>query len=699
MFVSANELLGITGLPGTVQGIRLALNKWAGNAETMKRKRAGTKAYEYHIDCLPAEAQRVLRERHLQQMMTAAPADAAASKTEVSKANADLEKAGKLDVYRRCPALIGDRLADLTDKQRQIADARMLLVQHILTIGQQPRYSCAQAIRFIVQQAKIGQLPEGIAQAAQVANAKKGKNRQLSEITLKRWLADYKKAATPAERLIVLAPGKREVVKPEHIAWLHDYLAHYRKPNGCSMKEAYADFCAEWQQRYADEPLMLAAQPSYDAVLYAMEKLPETVKQRGRKTGSEYRQLEGFIRRDWTSLPVNYVWIGDGHGMKMKVAHPDHGQPFSPEVTFIIDGSCRYITGWSLSLSENVIAVTDALRYGIATHGKPFLYYSDNGSGETNNTLDADITGILTRLNIEHPTGIAGNPQGRGIIERLNRTLPMRIARHFATYYGTGADRETVRKTGKALKSALNAQSKGGELTVAQQTTLRKLPSWEMLIDEIKAGVEWYNARPHSELPKRPDGQHYSPVEFRRWKLENDGTELEWLTQFELRDLFMPQTERTVRRCEIRFLNNIYYAAKLADEHDRKVLISYDIHDASKVIVRRMDGTYLCEALWDGNKQLAFPVTAEYHNRQQRIKGMRKRGEEKVALAEAENTVTLPAVAEDDWLPGNVYRTVGNAAVKQTVECEVQADDWDTEGALQRGLALLEAQQDADPLL
>jgi len=38
-------------------------------------------------------------------------------------------------------------------------------------------------------------------------------------------------------------------------------------------------------------------------------------------------------------------------------------------VTFIIDSGCRYITGWSLSLSENVIAVTNALQYGIATHG------------------------------------------------------------------------------------------------------------------------------------------------------------------------------------------------------------------------------------------------------------------------------------------------------------------------------------------
>lgn len=50
------------------------------------------------------------------------------------------------------------------------------------------------------------------------------------------------------------------------------------------------------------------------------------------------------------------------------------------------------------------------------------------------------------------------------------------------------------------------------------------------------------------------------------------------MTQFELRALFMPQTERTVSSYEICFLNNIYYATKLADEHRYKVLVSYDIH-------------------------------------------------------------------------------------------------------------------------
>lgn len=95
------------------------------------------------------------------------------------------------------------------------------------------------------------------------------------------------------------------------------------------MQEAYDDFAAEWYEVHQDNPAMCAALPSYDQVCYAMNKLPVVVKQRGRITGSEFRQYEGFVRRDWLSLPVNYAWIGDGHGMKMKVAHPDHGNPFS----------------------------------------------------------------------------------------------------------------------------------------------------------------------------------------------------------------------------------------------------------------------------------------------------------------------------------------------------------------------------------
>ncbi|MGP1009023.1 Mu transposase C-terminal domain-containing protein [Serratia sp. CY68801] len=690
MFFVAKELVGIPGLPKTAKGIREALCRFSAGSESLVRKRTGSKAFEYHIDCLPDVAQQSLRARQIKELMNDSAKELPAAKPQSPAApRAKGADESKIAVYRKCPALLEQKLNTLTAAQRQTADARMALVVEVMRLGDLPGFSCAKAIREIVRQAQASELPERLANAASAANAKKGTSRSLSEISLKRWVADFNKTSSAAERLLLLAPGKRQVVKPEEIKWLPEFLSFYRRPDGRGIQEAYDDFAKEWVERYQDDPLMRDAIPSYDQVCYAMNKLPVVVKQKGRITGSEFRQYEGFIRRDWESLPVNYVWIGDGHGMKMKVAHPDHGNPFSPEVTFILDGSCRFIVGWSLALSESVIAVADALRHGIKNHGKPFLYYSDNGGGETNNTFDAELTGILPRLGIDHRLGIPENPQGRGIIERLNRSLAMRISRQFATYYGTGADRSTVRRMTKALQSATNAANKGKELSAKQEKTLRDLPSWEALIDAIEAGVEWYNNRPHDSLPLRGDGEHFTPAQFRRYKLEKEATAIEWLSDLELREMFMPQIERHVSRCEVRLFNNFYYSPELNNEHGNQVLVNYDLHDASKVIVRRLDGSFICEAIWDGNKQQAFPVTAEYHQRQQRIKGMRQRGEEKVRLAEAENVHTLAAPAEQDWLPGNVYKPVRRTA--PVMLADVEDAEYSEDEYLNNSLDILES--------
>ncbi|MGL5800402.1 MAG: DNA-binding protein, partial [Plesiomonas sp.] len=64
MFLSVNELMGLPGLPVTAQGIRVALNKRAGDSSALKQKRDGSKAFVYHIDCLPEETQIAVRERH-----------------------------------------------------------------------------------------------------------------------------------------------------------------------------------------------------------------------------------------------------------------------------------------------------------------------------------------------------------------------------------------------------------------------------------------------------------------------------------------------------------------------------------------------------------------------------------------------------------------------------------------------------------
>ncbi|EDR9398037.1 transposase [Salmonella enterica subsp. enterica] len=693
MYVVAKELVGVPGMPATTKGIREALQRYVGGMSELTRRRSGTKAIEYSVDCLPEVTQKAIRERYIAQLMEAETPQEPAKP--VVRRQRDPDAISPLEAYRGSPQLMEERLNALTENQRQIADARIAIVREVLRIGSEPGFTCAKAIRFIVRQSESGELNERMAGFVAVANAKKGEARALSAITLKRWMAEYNKAENAAERLLLLAPGKREEMKVEEISWLADFLAQYRQSNGRPMTEAYEDFVAEWNRRHAEEPYMLQIVPSYDAIRRVMKKLPEVTKQKGRITGSEYRQLEGFTRRDWLQMPVNYVWIGDGHGMKLKCAHPIHGRPFSPEVTFVIDGATRFVVGWSMDLAENVFAVAGAIQHGIRNHGKPFIYYSDNGSGETADVLDKEIVGILPRLGVNHPTGIAGNPQGRGIIERLNRTLPMRIARKYRTYFGKGADRETLRKLNRDLRSAFNTLQQGKNLNAKQRAAMRDLPSWSELCEAVREGVEWYNNRPHSELPMKANGKHFSPAEYRKKRLAEEDTEIEWLSDVELRDMFRPMVEKPVRRCEIHWLNNIYYAPELRDEHGRKVLISYDIHDASKITVRRLDGSFICEAVWNGNKRAAFPVTAEYHKHQQRIKGMRKRAEEKIRDAEDENINVLEHKQPEPWV-GNIYQPVGNTVTVQQVETETEEEYAGAKEDYRRGLALIAAQMEDD---
>ncbi|WP_017806813.1 Mu transposase C-terminal domain-containing protein [Avibacterium paragallinarum] len=615
-YYSAQELicLRLSVLPTTKKAV---IDK-AKRENWQSRKRVGRGGgLEYALSSLPQDVQDAIRDKFATSVVVAKP--------------------------KKLPVMRSVVLTELTEKQRQAAEARMALVAYVLKLEEvQPRYK---AVKFFCQQAKQHLLSPELMQLVAKANNKKGESRVIGERTLNQWVLDYEKATTPEERLKALAPMQRVAKKAEEISWLPDFLAEYRQTNGINVAEAYGYFA------FADQPLMLEMLPSLDRVRRALAKLPRHIKEIGRKTGAELRALKTYVKRDWSKLLVNDVWVGDGHSMKMKVAHPDHGRPFIPEITLIMDAPCRYIVGWSASLSENALAVADALRNGIEQHGIPAIYYSDNGGGEKNWLLDGDITGMLPRLGINHQTGIPGNPQGRGIIERVHQTILYRIARQFETYHGSGADRETVRKVSTgviSLEKALRKNTALEDLTPKQRGAMGKLPSWNQFLDAVQAGIDWYNnEHKHSEIG------YVTPATKRRELMAKMGEEnLLYLTPVEARDLFRPAVERTPERGWVRLFNNYYFSQKLLDVDGQKVQVAFDIHDPSKVIVRKLDGVFVCYAELDGNKRDAFPMSFVEKTRKERHQRRAKLKQEQLdeINAELNPVITIEHKESADWL-------------------------------------------------
>ncbi|EDW4642204.1 transposase, partial [Salmonella enterica subsp. enterica serovar Java] len=447
MFVVAKELVGIPGLPVTTKGIREALVRFSGEHPEFVRKREGTKAFEYHIDCLPEQAREVVKRRLFNQVVASAEhcqADARVSVT--SKARQELV------LMQKCPALATREADKLTEQQRLIADARCVLVREVDRLRNLSETRVG-AIAFISAESRNGSLPERLQRAVDQANARKGKRAGVSVRSLQEWYSLYHSTSDATQRLVLLAPGQPQKLKPDNCAWWAAFKSYYGVPTGESAKAAWRKFKDWWQEQYRDQPAVLAAMPSYDAVLRMLKKEPLYRRMAGRVSGSAKRAYEVYSKRDWSMMPVNGVWISDGKSLDMKVLHPIYNRPFTPELTMVIDGRTRVVVGWSLSLAENRFAVAEAYRHGMENFGKPLFVYSDNGGGEKNKMLDDEEVGIFSRMHVDHMTGIPGNPQARGIIERLNGVIPVNLARRFATYNGRNADPEFVRVMSKKMVS------------------------------------------------------------------------------------------------------------------------------------------------------------------------------------------------------------------------------------------------------
>nr|WP_274571637.1 transposase [Neisseria sp. 3986]MDD9325642.1 Mu transposase C-terminal domain-containing protein [Neisseria sp. 3986] len=650
--------MNLPNLPKTINGMR----KIAQRECWLSRKRKGRGGgLEYAVSSLPADIQTAIREKQAENVIRQAAVVLPQSDLPVPfEKPLSKEKQG---VARRRMNLLSlpsvDLMKGYSQSQKACAHARMALAAAVLHIHRTTGLALKAAVALLIGRIENGAADPVLVAAVPLANARSGGKTKLSARSLMGWVQDYKHGDTPSARLALLAPlpTKREKPAAAYV-WLPYFAKQHCIPSAPPLSQSYQAFAAWWRQHMPEKGL-----PTESQVRRVWNRLPVVMQERGRKTGAAYKALLPYVKRDWDALEPNDVWIGDGHSFKAKVAHPVHGRPFKPEVTVIIDGCSRMVMGFSVSLAESCVAVADCLRIGIKHFGVPLMYYSDNGAGQTGKTIDHEITGLTARLGIHHETGLPGNPQGRGIIERWWPDNLMALARRYETYTGPDMDSSTKTLVYRKMESAFNALEKGRELTGGQKQYLNKLPGWSRFIADVAACIDAYNRKPHGELPKKGDGSRYSPAEYRAHRLAASGAEPDLLLPQELDTLFMPQEIRKVQRGWIDLFTHQYFSEELAPYHQEEVRVAYDLDDAQYVVVYGLDGKYLCKAKLDGNKRPAFSLSRRDQLAEARAQRKIRRAEQAIALAKAENDPAIEQAAAFDELFGMQWQKVSGSDV------------------------------------
>ncbi len=533
--------------------------------------------------------------------------------------------------YSKTPAIPVARAKsreNLEPWQIKARDAAAILAREVMAamvvMGCKERAACAA----VANRIERGDSAAHVIQADAAANIKPRRADSVEERIsartrrLQRIMGFWRAGEKEGDPLKYLVPGKREKegFDPLHVA---AFLRFYCNPANPSVKMAH-DRMVEYLQAQGIRP------PSYTVATRIENSLPVTIKYRGRMTGSAWRSLKPYIDRDVSMFKSNDIWVGDGHTFKARIQSPLHGQAFRPEVTLILDWVSRKIVGWSVALSESTIAVSAAFRDAqIRTRARPLIYYSDNGSGQTGKSIDHPIFGSLARQGVGHETGIPGNPQGRGIIERLWPTVTIPLAKKYPTVLTKDADRETVRKVTQLLAKSQRANEMS-----------QILPTFSQFIEDLEAAIQDYNdTHRHAELKGMTPSEAYQAF------MDPDSIVF-GVSDDEIRDLWMPEEERTPSRGLIRLFGNEYFLKDLVDElaEGEKVRIRYDIHDGGQVGVYRSDGSYLGQAAWNGNKVAAFPIPFMEQKRYERAQGIKKKAQREIDRADAELQNTFEAI-------------------------------------------------------
>ncbi|MCS5517651.1 hypothetical protein NWF32_31100 [Pseudomonas qingdaonensis] len=208
---TAQELSGLPGLPGTVQGVNYRARQEGWSWQPRKAQGGGR---EFLFSCLPPDTQAALLVR-------------------LSGETTQIASQVDSQVCMSSTAL--------NDRQRAVMSARLAFCREIERMMQ--LVSQKSAIDALVKHAQAGTLSPYLQSRVEVANDRKTEDRGLSERTLKRWLAIWRSADRNEAALAPLRQ-RANLGMPD---WASEFLRCYQRPTKPSVAASYAEFVTKYE--------------------------------------------------------------------------------------------------------------------------------------------------------------------------------------------------------------------------------------------------------------------------------------------------------------------------------------------------------------------------------------------------------------------------------------------------------------------
>ncbi len=507
-----------------------------------------------------------------------------------------------------------DPWREATDRARQVATWRETVVAYVRTLTDEG-VTQNNAVALLLERGAAGRLPAHFAVA--LAGAAKAGRSAPSRSAICEWCAQYREGGISA----LLPDHKGRVV--EAAGWWGPALEYFNSPSQPDMSAVY--------RRLVEVDHFPV---SYDQVRNYLTGVPAMY---GRNSPARigrnlYKLTEkAFIRRSVLCALPGDILAADGYCADVYLAHPLTGGLWRPELTVCIDVRSGFVPYWRADEHEGTYAVQNMWAEAFSRwNHTPIFLYVDNGSGHKNRMMSDENVGFYKRAGIvEVIHALPGNPHGKGWIERFFRSMKDDFLKmEFPQFYcGTDAAPESLRY----VVNEVNA----GRL---------EAPSLAEFTEKFNAWLMRYHSRP-------------SPAEPRRTRSEVWG-ELQPIPPADsVKELKRQATQLTVRRASIKHYKREYGHPELHAFNGQKLTIEYDLVDSSFVVVRTLDGRWICDA----PLIKAIGVIAENRledGRQLRAESAIKRLQKKMdeQQARAGRVIDADAVADGAVLEGTATR-------------------------------------------